>query len=78
MPGDSWATANAVSNQLGIDDVRAEVLPQEKGEIVKQLKSQGRIVAMAGDGINDAPALAEADVGIALATAPTSPCKPPT
>jgi Cu+-exporting ATPase len=66
--GDSWATAKAVSNQLGIDDARAEVLPRDKGEIVQQLKREGRMVAVAGDGINDAPALAEADVSIAMGT----------
>jgi Cu+-exporting ATPase len=66
--GDAQATAEAVGRTLGIDDVRGEVQPQDKAELVQQLKAQGRRVAMAGDGINDAPALAAADVGIAMGT----------
>jgi len=66
LTGDSWTTARAVAARLGIDDVKAEVLPQAKGEAIKQLQKEGRIVAMAGDGINDAPALAQAHVGIAM------------
>jgi Cu+-exporting ATPase len=68
VTGDSRATAKIVSERLGLDDVRAEVLPQEKREIVKQFQREGHIVAMAGDGINDAPALAQAEVGIAIGT----------
>jgi Cu+-exporting ATPase len=68
MTGDSKVTANAVAKRLGVDDVIGEVLPDQKAEHVARLQSQGRRVAMAGDGINDAPALARADVGIAMGT----------
>ena len=68
LTGDNRRTAQAVADKLGIAEIEAEVLPEQKNRIVRRLRSEGRVVAMAGDGVNDAPALAEADVGVAMGT----------
>lgn len=68
LTGDNWTTARAIAKRLGIEEVEAEILPEDKSKVVTRLREQGRIVAMAGDGVNDAPALAAADIGVAMGT----------
>ncbi|MGH2893611.1 MAG: HAD-IC family P-type ATPase, partial [Solirubrobacteraceae bacterium] len=68
LTGDNKATAQTVAGEVGIDEVIAEVMPADTAEVIRQLQSEGRIVAMAGDGVNDAPALAQADLGLSIGT----------